>query len=264
MQILKAEFNWDAFFRALKEARARALLLDYDGTLAPFHASRDRALPYPGVPEVLNGILEAGHTRVIVVTGRHTADLVPLLNLQPRPEIWGTHGFERLKEDGSYEAAQLSRRAQELLCEAERWCEQSGLGAHCERKPGAVAVHWRGLPPEAAEQLRKRIVADWQTKAQSAGLSLQPFDGGIEFRPRGLGKGRAVSTVLAEMDPNTVAAYLGDDMTDEDAFTAVKPSGVAILVREALRPTRADLWLKPPHELLEFLNTWHLVSSSSR
>jgi len=58
------------------------------------------------------------------------------------------------------------------------------------------------------------------------------------------------------MEKETVAAYLGDDFTDEDAFTAIKGHGIGILVRKEFRPTEADIWIKPPDELLSFLSDW--------
>jgi len=49
---------------------------------------------------------------------------------------------------------------------------------------------------------------------------------------------------------------LGDDRTDEDAFKSIKGRGLGVLVREAFRPTYADVWIKPPEELLAFLARW--------
>jgi len=47
-------------------------------------------------------------------------------------------------------------------------------------------------------------------------------------------------------------------MTDEDAFRAVKPRGIAVLVRPQFRPTTADVWLRPPDELVEFMRHWRV------
>jgi trehalose-6-phosphatase len=55
-------------------------------------------------------------------------------------------------------------------------------------------------------------------------------------------------------------AYLGDDLTDEDAFRALKGKGLSVLVRKESRTTEADCWLKPPDELLDFLKKWHKLS----
>jgi trehalose-6-phosphatase len=63
--------------------------------------------------------------------------------------------------------------------------------------------------------------------------------------------------LLSEAGPDTAIAYLGDDMTDEDAFAVTKLRGVGVLVRPEFRETAADIWIRPPHELLAFLSHWH-------
>ncbi|MFC2150456.1 trehalose-phosphatase, partial [Calditrichota bacterium] len=86
-------------------------------------------------------------------------------------------------------------------------------------------------------------------------LELHYFDGGIELRAAGRNKGFAVQTVLREQ-PFGTCAYLGDDLTDEDAFEVLKGKGLCVLVREEYRETKADVWIKPPDELIEFLDNW--------
>jgi trehalose-6-phosphatase len=62
---------------------------------------------------------------------------------------------------------------------------------------------------------------------------------------------------LLEQEPGGIpAAYLGDDLTDEDAFVAVGDGGYSILVRNEVRPSCAQFWLCPPEELLTFLDNW--------
>ena len=244
------------FFGAVKRAEKRALLLDYDGTLAPFRVERDEAVPYPGVREVLQSLVDAGHTRLVVISGRRAHDLPPLLGLERLPEIWGTHGWERLLPDGTYELAPLEERASTGLADARAWVEASGWMQHCEEKPASLAVHWRSLPADAAGSMRDTLLAHWPALAQPAGLAVHEFDGGVELRVPGRDKGFAVRTLLAEIGADAVVAYLGDDVTDEDAFEAIKGKGMGILVRAEHRPTAADLWLRPPEELLAFLARW--------
>ena len=59
----------DEFLEALPAAPGRVLLLDYDGTLAPFRVERDRATPYEGVRETVRELAHSGRTRVVVISG---------------------------------------------------------------------------------------------------------------------------------------------------------------------------------------------------
>ena len=65
-----------------------------------------------------------------------------------------------------------------------------------------------------------------------------------------------VATILAEEGLSTPVAYLGDDRTDEDAFRQLRGRGLTVLVRDEYRPTAAECWLRPPSELLHFLDAW--------
>ena len=252
------------FFNDVRRATSRGLLLDYDGTLAPFRVQRDEAVPYPGVRELLQALLDAGHTRVVVISGRRAHDLIPLLGLERPPEIWGTHGWERLLPDGTYACAALDERAAQGLAEARAGFEAQGWTSRCEQKPASLALHWRGLPPDAIEAMRTTVLEQWSRLARRAGLHVNEFDGGLELRVPGRDKGFAVETLLAELGAEALVAYLGDDLTDEDAFRAIKGRGIGILVRPEFRPTAADLWLRPPQELLAFLAEWQNPCTAAR
>ena len=133
-------------------------------------------------------------------------------------------------------------------------------GGRLERKRASVAVHWRGLPALTAVKVQSRARAAWENFAADKTLQLLPFDGGLELRAAGCNKQHAVKAVLSETVGNSAIAYLGDDLTDEDAFAAVKPHGLAVLVRPELRETQADVWLQPPRELIAFLYRWRVQS----
>ena len=232
-------------------------MLDYDGTLAPFHIRPEEAVPYPEVAASLRGIVAGGGTRIVVVSGRPAGELPPLLAIEPLPEIWGSHGWERLMPDGRHVVEQPAADASTAL---ERAAEalQAAMPAHArlERKLASIALHWRGLPDEDAAQLQTRARAIWEPIAADGALELLSFDGGLELRATGCNKQYAVKTVLSQTSENSAVAYLGDDMTDEDAFQAVKARGLAVLVRPQFRPTAADVWLRPPEELVAFMQHW--------
>lgn len=260
MQVLKPSVNLEAFLERLGRAPERVLLLDYDGTLAPFHLDPQQAVPYAGVIDLIEAITHAG-TRVVIVSGRPALELPSLLAPAKAPEIWGAHGWERLVPGGDLVVNDPDDETGARLADArERAREVLLPGARIEEKRASVALHWRGMPAPAADELLSRAKDAWAPLARDGAVEILAFDGGLELRARTWDKETAVKAVLAECDAESAVAYLGDDMTDEDAFRAVKPHGLAVLVREALRETQADVWLKPPQELLDFLEQWRSAS----
>jgi trehalose-phosphatase len=249
----------EPFWEVLTRAPERALLLDYDGTLAPFRVERDEAFPYPEVPVALQTIRKLGTTRVVVISGRTPEAVVRLLGLDPPPEVWGSHGLEHRLPDGRVERAEIGRAAAEGLDRGEDWARREGLEDRLEQKYGCLALHWRGMDPGDVPSLKERVQGCWAEIGQRAELEVRSFDGGVELRSPGPDKGHAVRAVVSQMGERTVAAYLGDDLTDEDAFRAIRTlgrRGVGILVRSQWRATVATIWLRPPTELFAFLSRW--------
>ncbi len=260
MKVLNPNKNPSNFFDNLGKSETRGLLLDYDGTLAPFREERDKAFPYPGVTQALEGILGNGNTRIVIISGRQLDGLIPLIGLKPLPEIWGSHGGERLLTDGTYQGTPLPKAAATVLAVATDWMVGMGWSDQIERKPLSVAIHWRGLRPEKIERIRTKALEYLPGLTRGTGLSLHEFDGGVEVRPEEITKARAVENIITEIDSETVA-YLGDDLTDEDAFAALKGRGLGVLVRNELRETMADVWLRPPEEVIDFLRRWERATS---
>jgi trehalose-phosphatase len=260
VKILNPEKNLTEFFDHLEKSANRALLLDYDGTLAPFSKERDRAFPYTGVVDLLQGIIQNGNTRLVLVTGRRVDDLIPLIGLKKLPEIWGSHGGERLSADGGYQKAPICDEAFTGLALVADWMAAMGWNSQIERKPLSVALHWRSLRPEKIKEIQSQAFEHLPALIKGTDLEVLKFDGGVELRPKGMTKAKAVETILAEVRSEAIA-YLGDDFTDEEAFAALRGRGLGVLVRDELRKTGADLWLRPPDELLYFLRWWEGVTS---
>lgn len=256
MRILTPAGDPERFFEKLAIAPRAALLLDYDGTLAPFRIDLHEARPWPGVRAALDTLTAQHDTRVVLASGRWTRDLLPLLELAQIPEIWGSHGWERRLPDGRVEMDQPVEAALRGLAQSDSWIDAvHALGGRSELKPAGLAIHWRGLGAGAAAEISRLVTENWSRQARESGLELHHFDGGIELRVPGRNKGDVVTTIRAEM-PDALIACLGDDLTDEDAFRALTDNALGVLVRTTLRPTAAGLWLSPPHELLAFLHRW--------
>lgn len=244
------------FFGRLGAARSSVLLLDYDGTLAPFHLDRHRAYPYPKVLPFIESIVRTGRTRVVIVTGRPIVEAKALLNPLDHLEIWGAHGMERILPDGTYRQIGIDPETAELLSQAKERVIEAGLISLAEFKPGGIAIHWRGMAGRESERVEAEIRDAWTALAEHPVLKLLKFESGLELRVVRPDKGDAVTTIIAESDPDTQIAYLGDDLTDEDSFRALNGRGLTVLVRPERRETLAKLWLKPPHELIGFLEQW--------
>jgi len=252
--VVCTDLSW--FFRSIATAKKRVLIVDYDGTIAPFSVDRQRAFPYPAVPGLLLDIMSKCNTRLILISGRRAHSVAPLLGSDPAPETWGTYGLERLYSDGRYEGPEVCDLTLNALSAAEAALDRCGLLELAEVQPGSVAVHWRGLDPSRILEVRTIVYRVFNPLALRAGLLVSEFDGGVELRLRSANTGDAVCSLLAEIDKNTPIAYLGDDTPDEDAFRALNDRGLTILVRPKHRFTAAQVWLRPPDELVGFLRDW--------
>ena len=247
------------FWKQLSIAETRILFLDYDGTLAPFKVKRDSAEPYPGVREILTDIISSG-TRIVMVTGRTAEDMLSLLKITPPPEVWGVHGMERLHPDGRLEKLPVSTVTARGLKHAIHTAREAVTGNRIEEKHGCVALHWRGLNENEIKNIKQAVASSWERIAKEYRLILRWFDGGLELQAPGRDKGIVVKSVLNEVEVQVVCAYLGDDLTDEDGFKAIKGRGLSVLVRGDKRDTEADITLRPPDELLWFLHEWSTIS----
>lgn len=256
MEILNRQASLEAFLLMLRKARESILMLDYDGTLAPFVTERMKAVPYPGIRERLEALAANPRTRLVIVSGRQVSDLKHLLGLELWPEIWGCHGAERLTPAGVTQLTELPGNVRDALWQVEEWSKGRNLQNQTEIKPASVAFHWRGLPEDEAQELEDKVRSRWQKNEAGDALELHVFDGGLELRAAGISKGDAVAKILSESSAEAPAAFLGDDRTDEDAFEQLAGLGLSVLVRPDFRPTIADIWLQPPEELLSFLDHW--------
>jgi trehalose-phosphatase len=255
------EEKLEEFFGALKGAPRSFLFLDYDGTLAPFRVDRFTARPWLGVRELLREIQQQGRTRMTMITGRPAQEIRPLLGLEPPLEVWGLHGAERIYADGRRELEEAPTEAQAKLEDLRVQLRRDSLGGLFEDKANGVVMHWRGESPRKAKLIEQRTRALFEPIAQMDGLMLLDFESGLELRA-GRDKGGAVKAILEEAQGEGnvgPAAFLGDDLTDEAAFAVVnglEGTHLSVLVRREPRETVADVWMRPPGELLGFLERW--------
>jgi trehalose-phosphatase len=262
--IPEAADKLEQFFLAFAAAAPPLLLLDYDGTLAPFRIDRFQARPFAGVRELLAAIQRQGRTRIVIVTGRPAQEIWPLLGLDPPLEVWGLHGAERIHPDGRRELEPASPAARQALDRLRATLQRDSLGGLFEDKENGAVMHWRGLSRQQADHVEQRARELFEPLARIPGLSLLDFKAGLELRT-GRNKGGAVEAILAETQSAGPVAFLGDDLSDEAAFRVVQRlgrRGLTALVRREWRETAAEVWLLPPAELKAFLARWlHAVNA---
>ena len=234
------------------------LLLDYDGTLAPFRVDRFKSRPWAGVRKLLAQIQQQGRTTMKVITGRPAAEIAPMLGLEPPLEVWGLHGAERLFPDGQRILDDAQAATQAKLEELRARLRRDSLGGLFEDKANGVVMHWRGASRRKAEQIERRTREIFEPLAQMEDLTLLDFEAGLELRV-GRNKGGAAEAILAEVEAEAPVAFLGDDLSDEAAFRAINAlgaRGLSVLMRRERRETAARVWLRPPVELKTFLQKW--------
>jgi trehalose 6-phosphate phosphatase len=208
---------------ALAEVVARRPLLvasDYDGVLAGLVDDPSAAVPEPGVGEALARLAAVDDVIVALVSGRGVDDLRRTSGLTG-PFRWvGSHGAEF---DGPLTGELADRR--DALARALTPVVADVPGARLEVKPASVAVHVRQVPDAGAGvALLERV----RTTADPF-LTLKPGKAVLELAVTDADKGSAVSRLRTELGA-AAAIYLGDDVTDEDAFRALEPGDVGIKV----------------------------------
>lgn len=244
------------FWSAVAEAPGVALLLDYDGTLAPFHVDRLKAVPVSGAVEALQQVRDTTDTVVALVSGRPVAELLALMP-DPGVTIIGTHGFEVRAPGNDIATAQITPEQAALLDRAFEDASRFVGKQRTERKVATVAAHFRGLDRIDARQFQTDILRRWLGYVDRSIVEVRQFNGGVEMRALGRHKGSAVADFLDRYPASTLPVYIGDDETDEDAFRTVKErNGFAIRVGELTETTEATGSLAECADIVTFLHSW--------
>lgn len=220
--------------------------LDYDGTLAPIVDDPDDAVPHPQVPDLLRK-LNARYP-LWIVTGRELEALDSFLD-QPLNAI-GLHGAQE-GVVGRETHSLMSDAAAEAL-EPLHDSVPSLDGLRIEDKDQSFAVHYRAVPDEAEARTHLK---EWLAELPDV---LDAIWGKkvVELRPDGLTKGTAVRRIVVQ-HPNHVPVYVGDDVTDEDAFKMLQTMDRdAVTIKVGDGDTQADARLEGPDAVVKYLRQY--------
>jgi len=241
----------------LTTERQPAVFYDFDGTLSEIVEDPDSARLFDGAADALTSLSAA--CPVAILSGRDLADVRQRVGL---PGLWyaGSHGFELTGPDGTHhQNSEAAASIPVLAGAAADLADQLGHipGVVVEHKRFGVAAHYRN----AARDRVGEVAAAVRTAGQRTALRVTTGREVIELRPNiDWDKGKTLHWVLDYIRDNEAAGpllpiYLGDDITDEDAFDAVDDDGIAILVRhsdDGDRATAARYALDDPDRVREF------------
>lgn len=248
---------WDEIAERLR-GRRPALFLDYDGTLSPIAPRPDLAVLPQETREVLRRL--AGRFPVVIVSGRGREDVAARVDL-PGLAYAGSHGYDiagpppqdgagplRL-EVGEGIPEQIERAAGRLQRDL------GGIeGVLVEPKRFAISIHFRLADESRLPEIERAVDA---AAASEPGLRKGHGKKLFELRPDlDWDKGKALLWLLEALGldhPGTLPFYIGDDLTDEDAFRAIQGRGIGILVAAEPRETAAEYQLRDTEEVRELL-----------
>jgi trehalose 6-phosphate phosphatase len=250
-------------FAAKLAGRRLAVFLDYDGVLTPIVDRPEDAVMSDGMREAVQAL--AQRCSVCVVSGRDRPVVQQLMDLD-NLVVAGSHGFDIWSPQEGTIAHDAVTGFEDLISEVTdrlRAEVEPIAGAMIEPKRASVAVHYRLADPERRAKVTTMV--DELLDEYSGRLKVTPGKMVYELQPKiDWNKGKAVLHLLQTLDLDTddvVPLYLGDDITDEDAFRALTGRGVGIIVAHpddpevANRPTAADFVLESTVEVEQFLNT---------
>jgi trehalose-phosphatase len=244
----------NAELRARLAGRSLAVFSDYDGTLTPIVARPELALLADETLALLNRL--ARHCLVAIISGRDLDDVRHMVRAEG---VWyaGSHGMDLAAPDGARHEIEEAHRLLGVLAAAADALEAELTavpGAWLDRKRFAVAAHTRQVDDARVPEVEAAVddvVARYPELRRIDGKRVFEVRPDIEWD-----KGRALWWVFeqAGLGDTVVPIYLGDDLTDEDAFSALGDNGLGIVVTHGgARPSAADYSVTDTDDVRTFL-----------
>jgi len=215
-------------------ATRRLLLLDYDGTLLPFHTRPSQARPDPQLLDLLHTLSENPQTQVVITSGRDRATLEHWLG-HLRIGLIAEDGLWLRQAGGEWELLQEVRVdwKQDFLPLLEQYVGRTP-GALVEEKEYSLVWHYRradrGLGAVRSRELLNHL------SFMTSNTDLQVLEGHqtLEVKSVGLHKGAAALRWLGTEPTDFILAF-GDGRADEELFRVLPPDAYTVKVGNARR-----------------------------
>ncbi len=220
---------------------------DVDGVLSPLVDHADQSVLGPGIDAALTAL--TAHAHIAVVSGRSLSSLDRVFGFDESIIVIGSHGLEwrgtapiALDDDETYTLDQLTIIGTKTV-------EAIGDGAWLEHKPASVVVHTRQADPAL---IGPALAAATRLAQMIDGAQIKAGHQVVEFLARSTSKGDALHQLADQLNAAPII-YLGDDVTDEEAFKMLGPDDVTVRVGPGA--TAAHYRLDGPDEVAATLNT---------
>lgn len=230
------------------------LFFDYDGTLSPIVARPEDAILSVAARRSLRRALRTPNLDVVIVSGRSLADVKTMVGI-PGLTYVGNHGFEIEGPGIEFRHDALKQYSGAVESAAGELSGISMRGLWVERKGATVTVHVRQVAEGERRPAERRVAAIMRRHGLRVTLGKMIVEG---RPPVEWNKGYAVLHVLAarhgvDWVSKVRALYVGDDVTDEDAFRSLRGLGKSIRVGPATQ-TDADMVLPDTAAVIELLS----------
>jgi alpha,alpha-trehalase len=231
-----------------------AIFLDYDGTLTPIVDDPAEAKLGERNRQVLQRL--AKDMFVAVISGRALNDVRKMVGIDELAYA-GSHGFEMSCGKGYFEKGNRKQKYLSVLKKAEQHLDRTAQDLEkirIERKPYAIAIHYRGAGEKAIAEIEGQVdnlASKFSELKKSSGKKIFELHPAVNWD-----KGKAVQAMLGQfhVDCSRITPlYIGDDTTDEDAFRSICDRGIGILVSDEPRQTSARYILRDQSEVTAFL-----------
>ena len=231
-------------------AQDRLLLLDYDGTLVPFAAKPQKAVPGETTREVLDVLSRVPGNEVVVISGRDRYTLDAWFRGMDIGLI-AEHGVWTKERSGEWRMHEglSSDWKEEIYPLLELYTDRTP-GAFIEEKDFSLVWHYRRTEPILGAQRAKDLKDDLLHLTSNLNVGVMEGNKVIEIKNTVVDKGRAALNWVSQHAWDFILA-IGDDRTDEDLFAAMPPDAYSIKV--GLAPSRARFNLVSQRDVLPLL-----------
>lgn len=232
-------------------ASKRTILLDYDGTLAPFTQLPSQAEPQSDLLQLLKQFTNDHKNEVAIISGRDAATLDNWLGALPL-NLVGEHGaFIKLKNGSWEQQSTILPEWKDQIRPILQLFVTRCAGSFVEEKRNTLVWHYRSTHPDLGF-IRSRELLN-NLLQLTANSSLQVIDGNkvLEVRLTGFDKGVTALKLINNSKPDFILC-LGDDTTDEDMFRVLDKK--AFTIKIGLAATAAQYSIRSQREVLPFLS----------